>query len=75
MAKQRVPKVGDRVFATGNHGVFAVSEIHPENLTAKVVKIGTGAPILIVEWKDLSFADEQDASQTAARIVREATKD
>jgi hypothetical protein len=71
---KRTPQVGDRVLAHGNHGAFVVSELHTENQTAKVTKIGTQFPVLIVEWKDLSFLDELDESQNALRIVREATE-
>ena len=75
MAKNRTPKVGDHVTPHGNHGAFVVSELYPKNQTAKVTKIGTQFPVLVVEWKDLSFLDELDESQNALRVVREATED
>jgi hypothetical protein len=74
-ASKRTPKVGDRVMPHGHHGAFVVSQLYAENQTAKVTKIGTQTPVLIVEWKDLSFLDELDESQNALRVVREATED
>lgn len=74
MAKNRTPKVGDRVLAHGNHGAFMVSELHTANQTAKVTKIGTQFPVLVVKWADLSFIDELDESQNALRVVRDATE-
>ncbi len=73
--KKRIPKIGDHVTPSGNHGAFIVSAVHAENPTAKVTKIGTQFPVLIVEWKDLSFLDELDESQNALRVVREATQE
>jgi hypothetical protein len=73
--KKRIPKIGDHVTLTGHHGAFVVSQLHPDNQVAKVKKIGTQTPILIVEWKDLGFLDELDESQNALRVGREATED
>jgi hypothetical protein len=75
MAKRRIPKLGDHVTASGNHGTFVVSGVHAENQTAQVTKIGTQFPVLVVEWKDLDFLDELDESQNALRVVREATEE
>jgi hypothetical protein len=74
MAKNRTPKVGDKVMPGSNHGAFVVSEVYPTNQTAKVIKIGTQFPALVVGWADLSFLDELDESQNALRVVREATE-
>ena len=75
MAKIRTPKVGDHVTPNGHHGAFVVSKLYSTNQTAQVTKIGTQFPVLVVEWKDLSFLDELDESQNALRVVREATED
>jgi hypothetical protein len=77
MAKKRTPQVGDRVFSGGDHGAFVVMEINNDNQTVKLRRIGPDGPTfphLQVEWSKLSFADEEDASKTAARIFREATE-
>jgi hypothetical protein len=74
---KRTPQVGDRVFAGGHHGAFVVMEINNNNRTAKLQRIGPDGPTyphLQLEWAKLSFTDEEDASQAAARIVREATE-
>jgi hypothetical protein len=75
MAKKRVPKVGDRVDAIGHHGAFVVSEINAKRQTAKLTRFGNPGLILNVGWHHIGFLDDQDASQAAARIVREATED
>jgi hypothetical protein len=75
MAKKRTPKVGDHVTPDGHHGAFVVSQLYVENQAAKVTKIGTQFPVLVVGWKDLSFLEELDESQNALRVVREATED
>ena len=77
MAKKRTPQVGDRVFATGHHGAFVVMSVNQDNQTVKLNRIGNNGPTLPemrVGWHDVSFPDTLDASQNAARIVREATE-
>jgi hypothetical protein len=77
MAKQRVPHVGDRVFAVGHNSAFVVTEVNGDNQTAQLRRIGTETPTfpyLQVSWNNLSFSDAEDSSQAAARIVREATE-
>jgi hypothetical protein len=77
MAKKRTPQIGDRVFASGHHGAFVVMEINKGSQTAQLRRIGRDGPTLPhlqAEWSNLSFSDEEDASQAAARIVREATE-
>jgi hypothetical protein len=66
MAKKRSPVVGDQVSATGYHGAFVVSTVYA-NQSAIVTKIGAPDIRLLVEWKDIDYLDEQDASQAAAR--------
>ena len=78
MAKKRTPQVGDRVFASGHHGAFVVMGVNVENQTAQLRRIGRDGPTmpaLQIGWHDVSFPDAQDASQAAARIVKEATED
>jgi hypothetical protein len=78
MAKKRIPKVGDRVFSGADHGAFVVMEVNKENQTAKLRRIGRDGPTLPhlqIEWSHLSFADTEDASQAAARVVKEATNE
>jgi hypothetical protein len=78
MTKKRIPQVGDRVFANGHNGAFVVMEVNAENQTVKLSLIGRDGPTmpkLQVGWHDVSFPSAQDASQAAARIVREATED
>jgi len=73
MAKKRVPKVGDRVDAIGHHGAFVVSKIDAKLQTAELKRLGRQGLTLNVGWHHIGFLDEQDASQAAARLVREAT--
>ena len=73
MAKQRVPKKGDRVGFTDHTGVFVVIEVHQD--TVKIQSLKGGPVEAGIPFSMLSFLDKEDASQAAARIVREATKD
>ena len=73
MAKKRVPELGDRVSTSEHLGAFVISKVF-ENHTAFMTKIGSAETRYMVDWKDLVFLDEEDASQAAARIVREATE-
>jgi hypothetical protein len=75
MAKPRTPKQGNVVRAVGHNGVFAIIGIYKDTNTVdlqwlKETHIEKGVP-----WTSLIFTDEEDASQAAARIVREATED
>jgi rRNA maturation protein Rpf1 len=72
LGKKRIPKTGDRVIATGHHGVFFVSEIKGQ--TAKLTNIGSPELKLILNFQHLQFLDELDESQNALRIVRESTE-
>jgi hypothetical protein len=65
IAKERLPKVGDRVSASRHHGAFVVFKVF-ENQTAFITKIGTRSTRYVADWKDLRFLDEEDASQAAA---------
>ena len=71
MAKQRVPKKGDRVGCTDHTGVFVVTEVHQDSVTLQSLK---GGPVEAgIPWSMLVFLDTEDANQAAARIVRETT--
>jgi len=76
---KRVPRIGDRVFLTAKHGgPFVVVAVYAETQTVDVkpMKADQGMPFVDknIPWDVLRFADEEDASQAAARIVREATE-
>jgi hypothetical protein len=70
---RRTPKVGDRVGFVDHTGVFAVTEVHQDTVKLQSLK---GGPVEAgIPWSMLIFLDKEDASQAAARIVREATED
>jgi len=71
-------KVGQIVVPDGLVGVYRVVGVSPDGLTADIEKFDVskqkslGDPIRTVAMNKLT-AYKEDASQTAARIVREAT--
>jgi hypothetical protein len=77
MAKAQI-KSGQIVISDGLVGVYRVVAVSPDGQTADVEKFDVskqkslGDPIRSVAITKLS-AYKEDASQTAARIVREAT--
>jgi hypothetical protein len=72
----RIPKKGDRVFARGIRGTFIVSEVDVEGRRADLKLIGKAEHYeRVILWRVLTYADQDDASQAAARVVREATED
>lgn len=75
MTKKREPKVGDRVGALGQNGVFEVVGVRRRPDMATLKLIGRSDYTTDVPWGVLTFLDQEDASQAAARVVREATKD
>jgi hypothetical protein len=75
MARKRIPKVGDRVSATEQKGTYVVYEVDASIRAAELQEMGSDLRISSVPWESLTFLDEEDASQAAARIVREATED
>ena len=71
----RIPKKGDRVGARGRDGVFAIIEIRriPEVVDLQLLN---GGPVEKgIPWTTLTYLDQEDGSQAAARIVREGTED
>jgi|HubBroStandDraft_4_1064222.scaffolds.fasta_scaffold1032438_2 hypothetical protein len=69
---RRTPKIGDRVGFADHTGVFVVLEVHQDSVKLQALK---GGPVEAgIPWSMLVFLDEEDASQAAARIVREATE-
>ena len=71
----RTPKKGDRVFVRGIKGTFIVSEVDVEGGRADLKLIGNAEHYeRAILWSVLSYADQEDASQAAARIAREATE-
>ena len=75
MNNRRIPKVDNRVWALGHTGVFVVSKVFSPSQTVQITNLASPTLVLIVDYKHLDYLDELDESQTAARIVREATKD
>jgi hypothetical protein len=71
--KKRTPKKGDRVTAHGHNGTFIVIEVYPNgnNVDTQLLK---SSHVERVTWNALTYLDELDESQNAARIVREATE-
>jgi hypothetical protein len=74
-SKKRLPNKGDRVAALGQHGTFVVSQVDSTIQTVELKMIGRDFALSTIPWRALTFLDELDASQAAARIVRDATKD
>jgi hypothetical protein len=72
--KTRIPKKGDRVAALGHNGAFVVYSINISVRSAELKLIGHDLALSSIPWGALTFLDEEDASQAAARIVREATE-
>jgi hypothetical protein len=71
----RKPKVGDRVSVTGVNGAYEVVALKREPDMATLKLLGKADYTIDVPWGVLTFLDQEDASQAAARVVREATKD
>jgi hypothetical protein len=73
--KNRVPKKGDRVSAAGQKGTFVIYGKDAGLQTVELKLIGGDLALSSIPWSALTFLDREDASQAAARIVREATQD
>jgi predicted ATPase len=73
-AKKRIPKIGDRVSAMGHDGAYLVYLIDEGLHSADLKKIGDDERLATIQWTSLIFLDKEDASQAAARIVKEATE-
>jgi hypothetical protein len=69
-----VPKAGDVVFVGNNNSVrYAVVDVDHKKQSARVKNVKGVASVLQTEsWSNLHHLDE---SQTALRVVREATED
>ena len=72
--KKRIPKQGEHVVALGHEGAFVISSVDGDLCTAELKPTGRGLALSTIPWRTLTFLEEEDASQGAARIVREATK-
>jgi hypothetical protein len=71
----RIPEINDRVGSSGLHGVFAVIGIDEKLKTADLQLLGGTQSIEKgIPWTILSYLDEEDVNQAAARVVREATE-
>ncbi len=76
MAKHtpRLPQKGDRVSTPKLKDVFVVVDVR-ENPNVVNLRLLKGTLMLKdIPWRMLTFLDEEDASQAAARIVKEATE-
>ena len=81
MAKEGfVPKADDLVHSNGLDGVFKVTAVRVRDKQCIIQRFDVSKhllidePVAIVASSDL-FPFEEDASQAAARIVREATEE
>jgi hypothetical protein len=72
--KKRSPQNGDRVLVRGEKGTFVVYSVNSMVETVNVKLMGTDHALGSIAWDALTFLDEEDESQAAARIVREATE-
>jgi hypothetical protein len=74
--KFRVPRKGDRVATARRSGVFAVIEVHRSPDVVDLQLLGGAESVdKGIPWTILSYLDQEDFSQAAARVVWEATKD
>ena len=73
----RVPKKGDRVATARKDSPFVVVTVHNRLKTVDLQSLKAHKDVGPVEkgvpWTMLIFLDEEDASQAAARVVREST--
>jgi hypothetical protein len=72
--KKRIPKEGEHVVALGHKGAFVISSVDGDLCTAELKPTGDGFALSTIPWSKLAFLDEEDDSQAAARILREATQ-
>lgn len=70
--KEPHTKDGDRVAALGQNGAFVVYCIDADLRCVELKLIGQELRLSSIPGKNLTFLDKGDASQAAARIVREA---
>lgn len=75
MKNPRVPKIGDKVFASGHNGLFSVIRVDAQNgvadleLTSGTHQVQKNIPLNAIKL------DREDVNQAAARVVRELTRD
>jgi len=70
----RFPQKGDRVSTPKIKDVFVITEVR-ENPCVVNLRLLKGTLVLRdIPWTMLTFLDQEDASQAAARIVKEATE-
>jgi hypothetical protein len=75
-SKVRKPKVGEVVGTFGRQGTFRVMAVHDHNHTVTLqLANGNGPSESGIPWTMLLRRNNEDASQAAVRIVREATED
>jgi hypothetical protein len=72
--KRRIPRKGDGVAVRGEDGTYAVYLVDKSLQSADLAKTGSDLRLASIPWDSLTFLDEEDDSQVAARIVREATE-
>jgi hypothetical protein len=73
--RSRAPKKGERVRVNGRNEVFAVVDVHriPNIVDLQSLK---GGPVeKAIPWAALTFMDEENAGQSAARPPKEAAED
>jgi hypothetical protein len=73
--KRRIPKKGDRVAVKGRKGAYVVYLVDGSLEVADLKQIGGDSRLATIPWKTLTFLDDENASQAAARMVREATEE
>jgi hypothetical protein len=73
--KRRIPKKGDRVAVDGRKGAYVVYLVDGSLEVADLKQIGGDSRLATIPWKTLTFLDDENASQAAARMVREATEE
>jgi hypothetical protein len=72
-SKVRIPKVGNRVGSFGHNGVFVVVTVHTNPDVVDLRLLDSSFVERDIPWTTLVYLDEEDVSQAAVRIVREAT--
>ncbi len=67
MAKKRIPKIGDRVAASGQNGSFVVSSVDNDLHSVELKLKGEGLNFSTIPWRALIFLGRHHASPTATR--------
>ncbi len=76
MAKIRIPKIGDRVAASGQNGSFVVSSVDNDRRTVELKLKGEGLNLSTIPWRALIFLSRNNTSkpQPALRVVGETAE-